>query len=176
MFGFSNAFEFGVVYAASIAFVNLITDAQWDVFDSITTVAKIDISKNCFDYKIHLKNAYKLFGLIFITTIAMFATLFWFYDLNFKITILFLLLEVFCWLIYPLYKIKTCYLQIEGSAKKVSANKIVSNIIRTVLAFLKTPFCTIIGQVCSALYQLVTINIMYKKHNRIYLKVNKNDN
>ena len=58
-FGLSNALEFGEKYAIALNFVALITDTQWDAFDSISTVAKIDISKKKFNYKEHRKNAYK---------------------------------------------------------------------------------------------------------------------
>ena len=45
LFGLSNATSYGEEYTLVISFVALITDTQWDVFDSINTVAKIDIAK-----------------------------------------------------------------------------------------------------------------------------------
>ena len=162
LFGLRNVFEFGEVYVVALAFIHLITDAQWDVFNAINEVARIDISKGVFDYKSLLKNAYKLFGLLFLSMVIMFAALYSFFNVNIWIALTYLGLELICFLIWPLYIIKTNYLQIEYSAKKVSANKIVTNILRTACSFLRTPFCTIIGQMVSAIYQLITITIMYR--------------
>lgn len=55
------------------------------------------------------------------------------------------------------YKIKTCYLQLEWSALKTTTNKIGASILRMAMSFLKTPFCTGIGQVCSSVYQFITV-------------------
>jgi hypothetical protein len=72
----------------------------------------------------------------------MFAILFPQYQLNLRITLIFLTLEMINFLLYPLYKIKTRYLQIEYSPIKTTTNKIISNIGRLGFSFLKTPYCT----------------------------------
>ena len=113
LFGLSNAMEFGEKYTVALNFVALITDTQWDSFEAISTVAKIDIS-------------------------------------NF--------------IIYPVYRIKTCYLQLVKLAKKVTENKITAGILRFLISLLKTPYCTGIGQVTSSLYQFLTVNIMFNKN------------
>ncbi len=51
----------------ALNFVALITDTQWDSFEAIKTVAKIDISKEQFFYKDHKINAYKLLGILLTT-------------------------------------------------------------------------------------------------------------
>lgn len=72
LFGLSNALEYGEQFTIALTFVALITDTQWDTADAIVTAATIDISKNEFNYKYHRNNAYKLLGILFITSLVMF--------------------------------------------------------------------------------------------------------
>ena len=134
------------------------------VQDAIKEAATIDISKRKFNYIEHRNNAYKLLGILFGTSLMMFAFLFGFYDLDFKITMIYFSFEIVNFLIYPIYRIKTCYLQLEYSAFKITSNKIIASILRMVMSLLKTPFCTGIGQVCSSVYQFITVSIMFN-HN-----------
>ena len=164
LFGLSNALEYGEMYATALTFIALITDTQWDTFDAIKEAATIDISKRKFNYIEHRNNAYKLLGILFGTSLMMFAFLFGFYDLDFKITMIYFSFEIVNFLIYPIYRIKTCYLQLEYSAFKITLNKIIASILRMVMSLLKTPFCTGIGQVCSSVYQFITVSIMFN-HN-----------
>jgi len=164
LFGLSNALDFGEEYALALTFVALITDTQWDTFDSIATVAKIDISKNKFNYIEHRNNAYKLLGILFLTIFILFVSLYKFYDLNFTLVLIYLLFEVINFLIYPIYKIKTCYLQIEWSSLKTTTNKIISSILRMMVSLLKTPFCTGLGQITSSIYQFISLNIIFNKN------------
>ena len=164
LFGLSNALEYGETYATALTFIALITDTQWDTFDAIKEAATIDISKRKFNYIEHRNNAYKLLGILFGTSLMMFAFLFRFYDLDFKITMIYFSFEIVNFLIYPIYRIKTCYLQLEYSAFKITSNKIIASILRMVMSLLKTPFCTGIGQVCSSVYQFITVSIMFN-HN-----------
>lgn len=161
LFGLSNALEYGEMYATALTFIALITDTQWDTFDAIKEAATIDISKRKFNYIEHRNNAYKLLGILFGTSLMMFAFLFRFYDLDFKITMIYFSFEIVNFLIYPIYRIKTCYLQLEYSAFKITSNKIIASILRMFMSLLKTPFCTGIGQVCSSVYQFITVSIMF---------------
>lgn len=161
LFGLSNALEYGEMYATALTFIALITDTQWDTFDAIKEAATIDISKRKFNYIEHRNNAYKLLGILFGTSLMMFAFLFGFYDLDFKITMIYFSFEIVNFLIYPIYRIKTCYLQLEYSAFKITSNKIIASILRMFMSLLKTPFCTGIGQVCSSIYQFITVSIMF---------------
>ena len=161
LFGLSNALEYGEMYAIALTFIALITDTQWDTFDAIKEAATIDISKRKFNYIEHRNNAYKLLGILFGTSLMMFAFLFGFYDLDFKITMIYFSFEIVNFLIYPIYRIKTCYLQLEYSAFKITSNKIIASILRMFMSLLKTPFCTGIGQVCSSVYQFITVSIMF---------------
>lgn len=161
LFGLSNALEYGEMYATALTFIALITDTQWDTFDAIKEAATIDISKRKFNYIEHRNNAYKLSGILFGTSLIMFVLLYGFYDLDFKITLLYFSFEIVNFLIYPIYRIKTCYLQLEYSAFKITSNKVIASILRMFMSLLKTPFCTGIGQVCSSVYQLITVSIMF---------------
>lgn len=161
LFGLSNALEYGEMYATALTFIALITDTQWDTFDAIKEAATIDISKRNFNYIEHRNKAYKLLGILFGTSLMMFALLYRFYDLDFKITMIYFSFEIVNFLIYPIYRIKTCYLQLEYSAFKITSNKIIASIFRMFMSLLKTPFCTGIGQVCSSVYQFITVSIMF---------------
>lgn len=167
LFGLSNALEYGEKYALALNFIALITDTQWDAYDSIVTVAQIDISKNKFNYKEHIKNAYKLLLILLLTVGIMFVTLYGFYALDFKLTMIYLAFELVNFSIYPIYAIKTCYLQLEYSAVKTTINSLVSDILRMFISLLKTPFCTGLGQVSSSIYQFVTINTIFKRNFKV---------
>lgn len=162
-FGLSNALDYGEQYGLALTFVALITDTQWDSFEAIATVAKIDISKNNFNYIEHRNNAYKLMIILFSTSVLMFILLYQFYNLNFFITCIFFGFEIVHYLIFPIYKIKTCFLQLDYSAFITTANKVISCILRMFISLLPTPFCTGLGQVLTSLYQFFTINIIFKR-------------
>jgi len=166
-FGIGIAVSYGTSYALAMTFVALITDTQWDIINSsIPEVAKIDISKKVFDYKKHLKDAYKLIGMVLISIIILFIILFSYYDLNIKITLIYLAFHFLDFLIYPVYVLKTVYLQLEYSAIKTNCNNLVARVLRLILSFLKTPFCTVIAQVSSAVYQFISVSFIYKKNIR----------
>ena len=150
-----------------MTFIALITDTQWDTFDAIKEAATIDISKRKFNYIEHRNNAYKLLGILFGTSLIMFVLLYGFYDLDFKITMIYFSFEIVNFLIYPIYRIKTCYLQLEYSTFKITSNKIIASILRMFMSLLKTPFCTGIGQVCSSVYQFITVSIMFDHNFKI---------
>ena len=164
LFGLSNAMEFGEKYTVALNFVALITDTQWDSFEAISTVAKIDISKNEFNYKEHRNNAYKLDVILMVTTFIMLLISYRFYELDLGITLIYLSFELINFIIYPVYKIKTCYLQLTKFVKEITTNKITAGILRFFISLLKTPYCTGIGQVTSSLYQFFTVNIMFNKN------------
>lgn len=172
LFGLSNAINFGEKYTLALTFIALITDTQWDTADAIVTAATIDISRNDFNYKEHRRNAYKLLGILFLSSLVMFILLYRFYDLDFKITMIYFSFEIINFLIYPIYRIKTCYLQLEWSAFKTTSNKIISLFLRMFLSLTKTPFCTGIGQVCSSIYQFITVSTFFKLNFKVGKKGN----
>lgn len=164
LFGLSNALQFGEKYILALNFVALITDTQWDSFESIKTVAKIDISKEKFNYKNHKMNAYKLLGILLTTVFVMLVVSLKYYDLDLKITATYLSFELINFIIYPIYSIKTSYLQLEKYEIKVTSNKLFAGILRMIMSLLRTPYCTGIGQVTSSLYQFVTVNMIFHRN------------
>lgn len=167
LFGLSNAMEFGEQYTLALTFVALITDTQWDVYGAISIAAKIDISKEKFNYKEHRNNAYKLLLILLSTVLLMFIVLYRFYKLDMMLVAIYFSFELINFLIYPIYKLKTCYLQLEYSAIKTTVNKMVSSTLRMFISLLKTPFCTGLGQVSSSIYQLISLNTMFNKNYKI---------
>lgn len=163
LFGLSNAFEFGERYVLAITFSTLVTDMQWDVTHAIGIVAKIDLSKRKFSYKEHLKNAYKLISMLIASIIIMSLTMYNSYNTDLLITGIFILGEILCFIMYPLYTIKTYYLQLEYSALKTTIHKQIANILRTIMSFIPTPYCTLIGQLVSMFYQSIYTKILAGK-------------
>lgn len=177
LFGLSNAMEFGEQYTLALTFVALITDTQWDVYDAISIAAKIDISKEKFNYKEHRNNAYRLLLILLLTIFLMFIVLYKFYELDMMLVAIYFGFELINFLIYPIYKLRTCYLQLEYSAIKTTVNKMVSSTLRMFISLLKTPFCTGLGQVSSSIYQLISLSIIFDKNYKIekngYIKIKK---
>ena len=163
LFGFSNSFSFGEKYVVAITFATLITDIQWDMSTAIKTVAKIDIVKNKFDYMEHFKNAIKFTSLLITSVILMGLIVYPIYNPNLLIVCSFVFLHILDFVMTPFKNIKMCYLEIEHSPTKTTINTIIAYIIRTVVSLLPTPFCTIMGQICSSTYELIYAKITYKK-------------
>ena len=86
------------------------------------------------------------------------------YKPDLKIVSIFISLHILDFIVTPFTEIKICFLQLEDSALKMTLNSIVAYIIRTIVAFAPTPFCTIIGQMCSSLYELICTKINYRKY------------
>ena len=66
--------------------------------------------------------------------------------------------------VYPLYKIKNCYLQLEYSPLKMVGNRLLSSGARLGVSFWQNPYCTGVGHTVSSLIQLVIVNLIFKKH------------
>lgn len=164
LFGFSNSFLFGEKYVVAITFATLITDVQWDMSDAIKTAAKIDIVKRRFDYNEHLKNAIKFISLLIISVIITGVVIYPIYNPNLLIVCIFVFLHILDFIMAPFINIKLCCLEIEHSPVKTTINTLIANFIRTIASLLPTPFCTIIGQMCSSIYELIYSKITYKKH------------
>lgn len=170
LFGYNNALTFGDEYISALNFVALITDTQWNSLGAIETVVKIDISKNKFNYKQHLKNAYKLLGLLLLTTLIMLLLLYRHYHLTLSLVVIYLGVELINFLVEPLYTLKICFLQLTDNYEiNVTSNKIASTGIRTVTSFLNSPFCTAIGQICAMIEQFIMINLIFYKNFKIII-------
>lgn len=131
-------------------------------------------SKN-FDYKTHIKNSYKLLFILFSTIIVMFLITYKFYNTNLILLCIYLGFDFINFLMYPIYSINTCYLQLESSTVKITFNKLVASILRFMLSLLKTPFCTGIGQTVSSIYQYISTSIMIKMQRKNINSSTKNN-
>lgn len=170
VFGLSSTVTYGQEYITALTFIALITDTQWDISNSISTVAKIDISKNEFNYKEHVKNATKLTYLLIASVLIMYIIMFKFYDLNLYITFIYLGFHIIDFIICPYYKIDAYYLQLEYSTSITTVVNLSSRIFRFILSFIRTPFCTVIAQLLSSIYQVITMKFLFNKN----FKVSKN--
>ena len=167
LFGLSNSFSFGEKYVVAITFATLITDIQWDVSAAVKNVAKIDIVKEKFDYIEHFKNAIKFTLLLIISVLLMGLIIYPIYNPNLLIVCIFIFLHIIDFAMTPFKNIKMCYLEIEYSPTKTTINTIIAYIIRTVISLLPTPFCTIMGQICSSVYELIYAKVTYRKFKKI---------
>ncbi len=170
LFWYSNTFQFWPEYAAAIAFMSLISDTQRDMAMAVWKLAKVDISKNKFNYIEHRKNACKYIWILLVSIFILFVTLFSIYNIDIRIGLIFLAFDVLDFLLFPLNELKICFLQIEWSAKKTTWNVFCSYFIRTLLSFLPTPFCTAIWQIANSLYDFIAFGYLTKKH----FKLNEN--
>ncbi len=172
LFSLSSAMIYGEQYSAALAFSSLITDIQWDISYSISTVAKINISKKKFNYKEHLKNSYKLIAILILSIFVMFIIAYPIYKPDLLITFSYLIFHIIDFIIYPVYRTKTCYLQLEYSIIKTNIKNLINKVIRVLLSLLVTPYATVIAQLCSSLYQYFSMNILFLKHYKINNKGN----
>ena len=172
LFGFKNSFDFGEKYILAISFSTLITDTQWDISNAVITVAQIDIAKNVFSYKEHIKNSKKLICGLIGTSIVMGAILYPIYNVDIKATLIITGIELMSMYMYPIYITKLTYIQIEHSALKATIHKQISNFIRIICSFILLPFCTSIGLAFSVVYQLITTSIIINK-NKINMEMRK---
>lgn len=165
LFGFSNSFEYGEKYIIAITFATLVTDMQWDITDAVKTVAKVDIAKKKFKYEEHLKNAIKLYTILILSVLVMSVIAYRFYNPDLIIISIFISLHILDFLLAPFIEIKICFLQLEDSAFKMTLNVIIAYIIRTLVSvFAPTPFCTIIGQMSSTVYEIICTKINFRKY------------
>ena len=126
LFGFSNSFAFGEKYVVAITYATLVTDLQWDVAEAIKTVAKIDIVKNKFDYAYHFRNAVKLILILIFTVLLMSVSLYQIYKPDILTISIFISLHIVDFITVSQIYIKMCYLEIEYSPAKTTANNIIA--------------------------------------------------
>lgn len=170
LFGLKNSFNFGEKYILATSFSTLITDTQWDIASAIKTVTQIDIAKKLFSYKEHLRNSYQLIPILISSSFIMGLLLYPFYQIDLIATSIIVGIELISLSVYPIYITKLTYLQLEYSAVKATINKQVANILRICCSFIPTPFCTSVGLVVSALYQLLSTHYLIS-HNAIDMEM-----
>ncbi|MBR2998696.1 hypothetical protein IKF34_02960 [Candidatus Saccharibacteria bacterium] len=163
-FGFMNSFSYGEIFVVAITFDTLTTDAQWDVLiHSVGTTAEIDISKGRFVYRKSLKNAYKLLAILIGSVLVMDALLYSYYRPELWVFLVILAIGVITMILEPLVEYRWKYLQIENN--KIEHNVVVFGVrvIRVLISFLPTAFCTYIGQTFEVASELIYTSIKCRK-------------
>lgn len=166
-FGISNTTTYGVSFLATISFVTLVCDAQWDMTSSIVTAAKIDLANHQFNYKTSIKNALKYTYLLMTSSILFALVMYPFYKPNLFLLLFFGGYELCNFIGYPFYYLRICYLQIEGNPVVATIHKTMAYLLRLGCSFLPTAFCTFIGQVVSFLYQLFVFIGLFKQQFKV---------
>lgn len=160
LFGLKNASSFGIEYISAINFVALITDTQWDALDSVAIVAKVDICKGKFNRRRSLINGYILTAICIGTTFIMLFSMYRFYNLDFWLVMKFLSFDLIDFALWINYDIEGVYMQLNISAVKTTAIKLMAHGARFVLVLiLMTPYCSAIGQIASAFIQCIGYGI-----------------
>ena len=92
------------------------------------------------------------------------------YKPNMFIFLIFMTWHIIDYMLTPFTNIKISYLQLEYSSFKTTFNEMIAFAIRTFMSFIPTPFCTIIGQMCSSIYEFTYSKIKFGK---IRIGINK---
>lgn len=147
LFGFKIAFSAGADYLAALNIIGLCTDTQWDMLGAVSTVAKVDISKNRYEYKKEVKNAYAYSSVVIASSIVMAFILSLINEIVFHIALVYLTFQVLDMLLFPYKTILSIFTQLEYSA---TLNTIISFTLKGLRTFLSvvimSPYCTEIGQ------------------------------
>ena len=179
LFGFKIAFSAGAEYLAALNIIGLCTDTQWDMLGAISTVAKVDISKNRYDYKKEVKNAYVYSSVVIASSIIMSIILSVVNKVVIEIAIVYLAFQVLDMLLHPYKSILSIYTQLEYSA---TLNTIISFTLkgfRTLLSvIILSPYCTEIGQLLQGTLAFIIFAIIriakYKVVDNKLIVKNKN--
>lgn len=165
-FGLSNAMSYGSDYTTAINFVALVTDTQWDILVTLSTVAKLDIAQGRFNMHQSVVNGYKFEGLLTISILVMFVGFGLMLGIPWGLSIIYLSSEFFNLAVFPYARIRLVYIQLEYSAKKATYAKLCGDSSRLACSFLATPFCGSIGQVVSSTIQFLMLGSIYRKSKR----------
>lgn len=164
LFGLKNSFNFGDNYILANSFVSLITETQLDMIGATKTAAQVDIAKNIFSYKEHIKNSENLGFVLLVTSLVMAIILYPIYKVDILYTAVFFSIRLFHLMMYPIYSSKITFIQLEKSAPEATINKQIANILRIACSFIPSPFCIGIGLLVSTLYHYIYTNISVKVH------------
>lgn len=171
LFGIQNVNSFGLEYTIAMNFVALTTDTQWDAVSSITVVAEVDLSRGVFDYKKHMRNAYKLVSILMASSILMIIGLHGAYNVNLKLVLTYYCIEAISFIIWAYYDMDATILQLEISSKKATVVGILAHSIQLLICVgLNSPFCTAIALVTNSLVQLIGYGWFVRKHKQRYIK------
>ena len=181
LFGFQNVFSTGEEYLIALNLVTLCTDAQWDCLGAISTVAKVDISKNRYNYKQELRNSYFFTLIVIASSLVMTFALFFLFNASLLLVLIFIAFQVFDFLTTPISDILAVFTQLEYSPVLNTIISLSTKAVRVLLSVvIMSPFCTDIGQVVEAVLLLGTLLIIrftkYKvSEGKLLVKTSEND-
>ena len=113
-FGHINSYSFGMEYILASTFVGIVSDTQWDMIYAIQTAVHIDVSKENFSFKEHLKNGYKLAILLILSSVIMSFALYRLYNPDITIFLIYFFVQIVFMLVFPIISIRQHYLQIKS--------------------------------------------------------------
>ena len=168
LFGFKNAFSAGAEYLMALNIVSICTDSQWDALSAVTTVAKVDLSKDRYEYKKELKNAYIYTSILISTSIVMTLVLSYANGVNIYLAVAYLLFQLIDMISDPYLSIIDTYTQLNYSATVNSIIKFSALVVRTIISVcLLSAFCTDIAQIFETAVLLVFYLIVRIKKYKI---------
>lgn len=161
LFGFKNAFSAGQEYLIALTLVGLCTDTQWDTLAALSIVAKVDISKNRYDYKKEMKNAYLFSMAIILSSIVMVFSLFRVYNVVLEIALVYLIFQVLDMILYPYKSILQVFTQLEYSPIINTILTFTLKAVRFIISIvIISPYCTEIGQITAGTLAFLTYLII----------------
>ena len=164
LFGLKNAFSAGEEYVIALNLVALCTDSQWDSLCAISTVAKVDISKDRYNYKKEIRSAYIYTCIVMLSSILMTVCLGCINELNMAIVLIYLMFQIMDMLFDPFLSIMENFIQINYSPTLNTTIKFSALVVRTIISvFLLSPYCTNIGQIVESVILITAFVIVRLK-------------
>lgn len=180
-FGFQTVFLAGDQYLAALNVVALATDAQFDSMGAISTVTKVDLSKQRYQFKRELKNAYLFTTILSISSILLAVLLGYLYKASFILVLIYLVFKIVEMFITPYVSILQTFTQLEYSVFLSSCIFLIARVVNVLISvFLVSAYCTDIAYLteCVLLCSFIIVRIVkYKvKDGKLLLKKNKKEN
>ena len=168
-FGHINSYSFGMEYILASIFVGIVSDTQWDMIYAIQTAVHIDVSKEKFSFKEHLKNGYKLAISLILSSIIMAFVLYRLYNPDIMIFLIYFFVQIVFMLVFPIISIRQHYLQIKSKETNTrpTLHSGIAKTLRTLCSFIHNPFCTYIGQVVEMIYNYLYTKIVSRNISEI---------
>lgn len=161
-FGYQTVFIAGEEYLVALNVASIATDAQWDSMGAISTVAKVDISKNRYQYKKELRNAYIFTAILILTSICLSIGLSFFYHATLTLVLVYLAFQIVDMLLSPVQEILEIYIQLEYSVVLTSCIFLISKGARVLISvFLISAFCADIAQVVESILLLSVVVVRF---------------
>ena len=161
LFGYRNAFSAGEEYLLALNIVALCTDAQWDMLSAYDIVAKVDISKNRYNYSSEIKKAYIFTIIVGLSSVIMSLILVSFINVSAKLLITYLSFQIIGMFLDTYTSILSIYTQIEYSPIINTVLNLSTMIIRTILSLLiLSPYCTDIGQISQSVILFISFSVI----------------